>query len=304
VETEASARPSFLLCPPKYFDTHFLFNPWMTYRERVNRHRALRQWRDLCSALEQAGAAIELIEPSPESSAMVYTADAGLVLDGTAILFENDGPRGDLEPPLFRAWFRDHGYETESLPGTRMDGGNLVRLHNGSYAVGLKPGVTGHAEAYLRKRLSLTEERGLEPIGLIDRRYLHLDMVLGNVGDKLYVVYTEALYSGDSGLPIFLTREREVVYIDREEVEAFVPNLITVGDVVITGRVSERLRRRIVANGFWVEELPLTEFYKAGGGAKCLTLPLGRTTGGQGDKSEANEGSRSATGQSSATEAL
>src|SRR5215216_1574993 len=87
----ASSRPRFLVCPPRFFDTHFLFNPWMNYRERVNRHRAWRQWRDLVSALEQAGAEVQTIEPQPDSSAMVFTADAALVLDdASAVLLPND----------------------------------------------------------------------------------------------------------------------------------------------------------------------------------------------------------------------
>ncbi|MEA2428748.1 MAG: dimethylarginine dimethylhydrolase, eukaryotic [Thermoleophilaceae bacterium] len=49
---------------------------------------------------------------------------------------------------------------------------------------------------------------------------------------------------------------------------------MVVGDVVITGPISHGLARRIAARGFEVESLDLSEFYKAGGGAKCLTLPL------------------------------
>jgi N-dimethylarginine dimethylaminohydrolase len=51
--------PGFLVCPPDYFDTDFLFNPFMTYREKVRPRRARTQWRRLVRALEQAGAAVE-----------------------------------------------------------------------------------------------------------------------------------------------------------------------------------------------------------------------------------------------------
>jgi len=269
--------PSYLICPPRYYDTHFLFNPWMTYRERVNKHRAWRQWRDLVRALESAGAQVETIEPVPDSAAMVFTADAALVLEQkNVLLLSNDGPRGELEPPLFRSWFHANGYVIESMPSTRrLDGGNLVRLHNGSLAIGLKPGAVGRAETYLAKRLKMTSSAAaVVPIALIQKHFLHLDMVLGNVGGKAYLVYPEAFALGLDGIHNTPLLEKEVIRLDRGDAEAYAANLVTVGDVVITGKISEDLRRRISSYGFWVEELPLTEFYKAGGGAKCLTLPL------------------------------
>jgi hypothetical protein len=38
-----TVRPRFLLCAPEYFDVHFLFNPFMSFHERVDRRRAKRQ---------------------------------------------------------------------------------------------------------------------------------------------------------------------------------------------------------------------------------------------------------------------
>lgn len=276
-QASSAHNARFLVCPPRYFDTHFLFNPWMTYRERVNKHRAWRQWRDLVRALEQAGACVATIDPAPESGAMVFTADCCLVLNKeTAILLSNDGPRGDLEPSIFRPWFLRNGFRTESLPAdARLDGGNIVRLHDGSIAVGLKPFASGRGEAYLAKRLRLGRSKvPLRPLGLIDKRFLHLDMVLGNVGNKAYLLYEQGLTLGKDALRGTPIREREVIQLEQSDAEAFAANLVTVGDVVITGKVSASLRKQISSLGFWVEELALTEFYKAGGGAKCLTLPL------------------------------
>jgi N-dimethylarginine dimethylaminohydrolase len=160
------------------------------------------------------------------------------------------------------------------LPRGRLDGGNLVRLHDGSYAVGLKPGATGVAEAYLKKRVALADARMVIPVGLVNRQYLHLDMVLGNVGNQFYLVFEEALYGGRSALPEPIREEREVIFIAEEDAQAFAPNLVCCGQNVVTGRLSKGLRREMEARGCSVEELPLTEFYKAGGGAKCLTLPI------------------------------
>ena len=55
-----SGSPRFLVCPPDHFDTDYLFNPFMTYRERVRPRRARRQWHRLVRALQEAGAVVEI----------------------------------------------------------------------------------------------------------------------------------------------------------------------------------------------------------------------------------------------------
>jgi N-dimethylarginine dimethylaminohydrolase len=264
-----------LLCPPDYFDTHFLFNPFMSFREKVNPRRARSQWRRLVCAVEAAGAEVELMEPDPVTSALPFTADGALCYaPGWVLILRNDGPRGDLEPPVFTRWFQARGYRTEALPPNyRLDGGNLLRLEARKIAVGLKPGAGGMPERYLERLLRLTT--GAETVGvrLVDQRYLHLDMVVGVLGDSALLVYHDGLL--ERRLPddtVFA--EREVIAVSAEDARQFGCNAITIGEVVITGPVSDALARTVRTLGFQLERLDLSEFYKAGGGAKCLTLPL------------------------------
>ena len=68
--------------------------------------------------------------------------------------------------------------------------------------------------------------------------------------------------------------QRDMIPIDEEDARNFACNAITVNGTLITGQLTADTKRRIQGLGLWAEELPLTEFYKAGGGAKNLTLPL------------------------------
>lgn len=114
----------FLMCPPDFFDTHHLFNPWMSWREAVDRGRARAEWEALRQAIGEAGGEVLLIEPRPEAGAMVFTRDAALVYAlGRVILLRNEGPRGAVEPPLFSDWFARRGYALEAPPPGRIDGG-------------------------------------------------------------------------------------------------------------------------------------------------------------------------------------
>ena len=117
----------------------------MSYRDSVDTGRARRQWDGMVAALEDAGAVIEVLDSSRHSPAQVFTADGAIVLGRKhALVLRNDGPRGSLEPRNLADWLRADGFTVESIPPNRtLDGGNSQRLHDGSFACGLKPGADG-----------------------------------------------------------------------------------------------------------------------------------------------------------------
>jgi N-dimethylarginine dimethylaminohydrolase len=264
------ATPRLLVCPPDHFDTHYLFNPHMTYRERVDRRRAAAQWRRLVHVLEEAGAAVEHVDPSPATSALPFTADTAFCYaPGFALVLRNDGLRGDLEPHVVTRWLHDLGYVTEGLPPRyRLEGGNLVRSGPHELLVGLKPGANGLSERYLAKLVGRTAGIRVTTVQLVDERHLHLDTVVGVLGPHSFLVYPDGL--AERRLPV----EGDVIEVSGEDAAAFACNLVRVGNVVVTGLVSARLERRIRRLGLELERVDLSEFHKAGGGAKCLTLPL------------------------------
>ncbi len=135
----------------------------------------------MVAAIEVAGGEIESLAPSAESPAQVFTADGAIILGAShALVLRNDGPRGTLEPRAFAKWLSEDGFAVESIPPNRtLDGGNTLRLHNGSFACGLKPQSDGSGEQYFKKLLELTGGGSFHTLRLIDRRYLHLDMAMG-----------------------------------------------------------------------------------------------------------------------------
>ena len=54
----------------------------------------------------------------------------------------------------------------------------------------------------------------------------------------------------------------------------FACNAVNVGRVIVLNEVSVELSRQLEDLGFCVVQVPLTEFLKAGGAAKCLALRL------------------------------
>lgn len=267
------AATSFLMCPPESFDAHFLFNPHMAYSERVDRRLAKAQWKRLVRVLEDAGAEIEFLEPQPGIGPLVFTADGAFChRTGDVLILRNDGVRGEIEPGIFRDWFQARGFRVESMPPNyRLDGGNLLRLPDGNVLAGLKPGASGLGERYLGRLLRLTCGAQLSTVPLVDHKFLHLDTAVGVLGPRRFLVYAGGLR--ERKLPAELG-DAEILAVSAADAARFACNIVVVGDVVVTGPVSGDLARRISRLGYHVERVDLSEFYKAGGGAKCLTLPL------------------------------
>ena len=263
------------MCPPDSYDVHYLFNPHMPYTERVDRRRAKAQWRRLVRVLEEAGADLHFLEPRPGSGPLVFTADGAFCYrSGDVLILQNDGVRGDVEPDIFQDWFRARGFRVEyAPPNYRLDGGNLLRLPDGDVLAGLKPFATGLGERYLARLLRLTCGAELFTVPLVEERFLHLDTVVGVLGPQRLLVYAGGLQDGRLPADGPLA-QAEIVPVSAADAARFACNVIVVGDVVVTGPISDDLARRITRLGYHVERVDLSEFYKAGGGAKCLTLPL------------------------------
>jgi N-dimethylarginine dimethylaminohydrolase len=65
-----------------------------------------------------------------------------------------------------------------------------------------------------------------------------------------------------------------LIEIEEAEARCFAANAVVMGETVVTNVGCPQLHRSLKAEGFDPVETPLTEFVKAGGSAKCLTLRL------------------------------
>lgn len=72
---------------------------------------------------------------------------------------------------------------------------------------------------------------------------------------------------------VTLPPERRIV-VDTLDAGSFACNAVNIDDNVIVNRASPALKQALEAAGFVVHEVGLSEFLKAGGSAKCLTLKL------------------------------
>ena len=104
------------MCPPRFYRVAYVINPWMEGNiGRTDGAVATQQWERLRAELARR-AAIEYAEPAEGLPDMPFTANAGLVHDGTFIPARFRFPQRQPEVPRLTSWFGERGYRVVSLP--------------------------------------------------------------------------------------------------------------------------------------------------------------------------------------------
>lgn len=258
-----------LMCPPDHYGIEYEINPWMDRREGADPARSHRQWWALHDALCDLGVAVERLEPVAGLPDLVFTANAGLVYRDTFVSsrFRHGVRQG--ESPLFDRRVRGQGFRILSLPrGFHFEGAGDA-LFCGETLYG---GYGFRSEA--RSHLWIGESLGVEvlPLELVDPRFYHLDTCFCPLDAGAALYYPGAF---DAYARLVL-RERipRLIEVTAEEAASFSCNAVVIGRTVLVNQGAPRLARSLEAAGYAARPLPLTEFIKAGGSAKCLTLRL------------------------------
>src|SRR5580658_4955296 len=110
-----TATPRILMCPPDHYGIEYEINPWMDRCQGADRHLAMTQWQDLRRRLEQAGAAIECMEPVAGMPDLVFTANAAMIYGKVAIPARFRHPQRQVEESYAQAWLARQGLALRSL---------------------------------------------------------------------------------------------------------------------------------------------------------------------------------------------
>ena len=263
----------FLMCPPEYFNVAYIINPWMHGNlKRIDNAVAKQQWRALYDALTDR-ATVRLVQPQPSSPDMVFTANAGLVKGRKFVASRFRYPERQYEEPYFADWFMDRGYEVSLMPrDCPFEGAGDALFDRGSGVLWMAHGHRSIEGA--RKVLEDRLEVDIALLKLVDSRFYHLDTCLCPL-EGGHLLFYPAAFDADSLAEI----ERRVpaarrIAVGEEDALAFACNAVGIDRTVVVNRATPALVRALAEQGFDVVQSPLSEFMKAGGSAKCLTLRL------------------------------
>lgn len=261
------------MCPPKFYGVRYDINPWMSRNLGDDTPCAQRQWERLVELLSVAGdVTIEMMEPRSESPDQVFTANAGLICDSLAIMSTFRHPERRAEQAPYRSWLARQGFATTTLPECYFEGAGdalFDRVRPQMY-VGYGFRTDRAAALWLAEFVDVR----VIALRLVDERFYHLDSALCPLGSGHVLFYPDA-FAPDAQRTIRATVEADsLIEVSREDALAFACSPIEVGDALIMGEHSRMLRSRLSFAGYRVFSTDLSEFAKAGGSAKALTLRL------------------------------
>ena len=259
------------MCPPDHYDVDYVINPWMEGNiHKSSRDRAVEQWQKLHYILKDR-TLVDLVEPQPGWPDMVFTANAGLVLGKNVVLSRFYHKERQGEEPYFKQWFESQGYTVYELPkDLPFEGaGDALLDREGRWlwaGYGFRSELDSHP--YLAKWLDIE----VVSLRLVDERFYHLDTCFCPLAGG-YLLYYPAAFDAYSNrlIEMRVAPEKRIAIAEPDAVN-FACNAVNIDRVVVMNKASDDLKKRLAEAGFEVVETPLTEFLKAGGAAKCLTL--------------------------------
>ncbi|MBD2664376.1 TIGR00300 family protein [Richelia sinica] len=261
----------FLMCAPDHYDVDYVINPWMEGNiHKSSRDRAVEQWNKLYQVIK-SHAVVDLVKPEKGWPDMVFTANAGLVLGENVVLSRFLHKERQGEEPYFQQWFEQNGYNVYVLPkDLPFEGaGDALLDREGRWlwaGYGFRSELDSHP--YLAKWLDIE----VLSLRLIDERFYHLDTCFCPLANGYLLYYPGAFDSYSNRLIEMRVAPEKRIAIAEADAVNFACNAVNVESIIIMNKASDSLKTRLGEVGFQVIETPLTEFLKAGGAAKCLTL--------------------------------
>lgn len=262
------------MCRASAYDLRYEINDWMHLDNRPDRTRALQQWDELYQILtEKLGVEVSLVPQAEECPDMVFTANAGLVVGRRAVVSRFKHVERQAEEPYFREHLRSLGFETvdlEAPAGQEIPAfeGEGDALRAGKYMVagyGLRTDRSAH------EQLGSLVRDPLLSVELVDGRWYHLDTCFLPLSENQVFFYPGA-FSPESVQALRATFR--CFEVDPEEALRFACNAVVIGDAVVLPADCPKLCRDLEGLGYRCFSVPMTEFIKAGGACKCLTLYL------------------------------
>jgi len=256
-----------LLCPPDHYGIEYEINPWMDRRQNAEPALARAQWGALKAKLESLGAKVELLAAQPSLPDLVFTANAGLTVGKRFIRSNFRFPQRRGEEPHFEEWFARRGFEILRLPEGLFFEGEGDALFCGDVlfcGYRFRSDIRSHrAIGEMLKCLVISVE-------LVMDRFYHLDTCFCPLGDGSAMWYPEAF--DDYGQRALRKRIPSLIDVAPEEARNFACNAVVLGREIVLPEGCPILYTELRERGFQPHPLPMTEFLKAGGACKCLTL--------------------------------
>jgi len=261
-----------LVCPPDHFKIAYEINSWMHVEVAADQALARVQWDTLMAVLEKdCGAKLERMAPAREVPDMVFTANAAAMSRRTAILSRFRFAERQPEEAYFERWFLEHGFTVEKLPeGMFFEGaGDLLGFD--SLKIG---GYRQRTDIRAYQHVCRMIDCEIIPVELIDPRFYHLDTCFCPLAGGEVMWFPPAFDEYGQEAIRHRLPESKRIEVPEDEAYRFACNAVSIGAHVVLPEGCPITMGMLAAHGYIPHAVGLSEFLKAGGAAKCLTLAL------------------------------
>lgn len=261
-----------LMCKPDFYGIEYEINPWMHVEVQSDNTKAKLQWESLYHILKNdLKADVRLVEPQKNLPDMVFTANAAVMLEKKAVISRFKFPQRQGEEPFFKDWFEKNGYEAITLPDEiSFEGAGDALFLNGILYSGYVPRTDISSHALVSKYLGVP----VISLELVNPSFYHLDTCFCPLNGGFLIYYPEAFDSYALKVINSNVPEDKQIIVNAEEASYFTCNAVNIGNAVVTNLTTERFKNLLKEKGFSHHQTDLSEFMKAGGAAKCLTLKI------------------------------
>jgi len=262
-------NPEFLVCEPEYYAIRYSINPWMNLSRQSDAAKSRRQWERLMERLEELEASLRRIPPAQDLPDMVFTANAGLPLGRRVYLSRFRFPERRPEAEHFRRWFAEVGLEVIDLPDNLFfEGAGDALFFGETLFAGYRFRSDIAAHTYIAERSGIP----VLSLELTDQRFYHLDTCFAPLDGESVLYFPPAF--DRYARKVIEENVPDPIAVPEEEALRFACNAVVIGRNVVLHEGCPRTTELLAKRGFAVHETDLSEFLKAGGSAKCLTLRM------------------------------
>lgn len=259
-------KPTIYVCPPTSFTLTYEINTWMDTTNQINTTLANQQWQTLCDTLTQAGAGVTPIagDMYPDS---VFIANAGLIINNTFILSRFRFEERQREESVWKKLFEAQGYTVIQPPKKHyFEGAGDALFFRGHLIGGTGFRGTKNTYDWIEHTLSIPTCT----VELIDPHFYHLDTCFCPLDDNTALIYRDAF--SQKSFEDIRHLGGTLIEVSKEDAHRFACNAVAVGTHVVLPHNNTDTEKKLKECGHTTLCIPMDEYMKSGGAAKCCTL--------------------------------
>jgi len=257
----------YAMTSPQFFAVEYAINPWMDTANPVDTAVAVAQWEHLRDTYLRLGHVVDLVAPVPGLPDMVYAANGGLILNGTAVVARFKYPQRQHESIAYADWMRSQGYTPVQTRHVNEGQGDLLPVGETILAgTGFRTDPRAHSE------IAEIFGRPVVSLQLVDPRFYHLDTALSVLDDATIAYYPPAFT--ESSRAQLETLFPDAIVVESVDAYVFGLNVVSDGRHVVYPAAAVGFAEQLTQAGFEPIGVEMFELLKGGGSVKCCTLEV------------------------------